>query len=62
MSPAAPEHETCRVVAAFDVDGTLTTRDCVVPFLRLVGGTARLAARLALAARRVVPALVRARP
>jgi phosphatidylglycerophosphatase C len=26
------------VVAAFDVDGTLTTRDCVTPFLRLVGG------------------------
>lgn len=26
------------VVAAFDVDKTLTTRDCVVPFLRLVGG------------------------
>ena len=27
-----------RVVAAFDVDGTVTTRDCVVPFLRRVGG------------------------
>lgn len=26
------------VVAAFDVDKTLTTRDCVVPFLRRVGG------------------------
>lgn len=26
-------------VAAFDVDGTLTTRDCVVPFLREVAGT-----------------------
>jgi phosphatidylglycerophosphatase C len=26
-------------VAAFDVDGTLTTRDCVIPFLRLVGGS-----------------------
>jgi phosphatidylglycerophosphatase C len=25
-------------VAAFDVDGTLTTRDCVVPFLRRLGG------------------------
>ncbi len=31
------------VVAAFDVDGTLTTRDCVVPFLRDVAGTAALA-------------------
>lgn len=26
------------VVAAFDVDGTLTVRDCVVPFLFRVGG------------------------
>ena len=26
------------VVAAFDVDGTLTTRDCVTPFLRQVAG------------------------
>ena len=32
------------VVAAFDVDGTLTTRDCVVPFLELVAGRARLGA------------------
>ena len=30
------------VVAAFDVDHTLTVRDCVVPFLRRVAGTARL--------------------
>jgi phosphatidylglycerophosphatase C len=29
-------------VAAFDVDGTLTTRDCVVPFMRRVAGTPRL--------------------
>jgi phosphatidylglycerophosphatase C len=28
------------VVAAFDVDGTLTTRDSVTPFLRQVAGTA----------------------
>ncbi len=27
-----------RVVAAFDVDGTLTTRDCVTPFLRRAAG------------------------
>ena len=33
------------VVAAFDVDGTLTTRDCVVPFLYRAGG---LSAGLAL--------------
>lgn len=30
------------IVAAFDVDGTLTTRDCVVPFLRTVAGTGHL--------------------
>jgi phosphatidylglycerophosphatase C len=36
------------VVAAFDVDGTLTVRDCVVPFLaRMAGGRTRLAVRLA---------------
>jgi phosphatidylglycerophosphatase C len=29
-------------VAAFDVDGTLTTRDCVVPFMRRVAGTPHL--------------------
>lgn len=29
-------------VAAFDVDGTLTVRDCVVPFMREVGGVSRL--------------------
>ena len=35
------------VVAAFDVDGTLTTRDCVVPFLERMSGRARLVARVA---------------
>jgi len=29
-------------VAAFDVDNTLTVRDCVVPFMRSVGGTRQL--------------------
>jgi phosphatidylglycerophosphatase C len=34
-----PEPPTPRpVVAAFDVDGTLTTEDCVVPFLRRAAG------------------------
>jgi phosphatidylglycerophosphatase C len=37
------------VVAAFDVDGTLTVRDCVVPFLQRVGG--RLGIPTALARR-----------
>lgn len=30
-------------VVAFDVDGTLTVRDCVVPFMRRVGGVRALA-------------------
>jgi phosphatidylglycerophosphatase C len=30
------------VVAAFDVDGTLTSRDCVVPFLVRIGGWSRV--------------------
>lgn len=50
---------TRRGVAAFDVDGTLTTRDCVVPFLRTVGGTRATAARLARGPRRLVSALAR---
>lgn len=36
-----------RRVAAFDFDGTLTSRDCVVPFLRRVAGTVGLSTRLA---------------
>lgn len=32
------------VIAAFDVDGTLTTRDCVRPFLERVAGRRRLVA------------------
>lgn len=35
------------VVAAFDLDGTLTTRDCVVPFLRRAVGGRRLVAATA---------------
>lgn len=34
-------------IVAFDVDGTLTTSDCVVPFLRRIAGTAGLTAGLA---------------
>lgn len=33
-------------VAAFDWDGTLTTRDCVVPFMTRIAGTTALARRL----------------
>ncbi len=35
-----------RRVAAFDVDGTLTTTDCVVPFLRRTAGTPTLMRRM----------------
>lgn len=56
LSPAAPRPA---VVAAFDVDGTLTTHDCVVPFLRRIAGTARLAAGLLARPHRLVPALIR---
>ena len=46
-------------VAAFDVDGTLTTRDCVVPFLRRVAGTRTIATQLLRASRQAGPALAR---
>lgn len=46
-------------VAAFDVDGTLTSRDCVVPFMRAVNGALRTVAGLAIQTHRLVPALVR---
>jgi phosphatidylglycerophosphatase C len=52
--------ETGRVVvAAFDFDATLTQRDSVVPFMRRVAGTARIAGGLLLRTHRVLPAIVR---
>jgi phosphatidylglycerophosphatase C len=36
-----------QTVAAFDVDGTVTDRDCVVPFMRTVTGARRIGPRLA---------------
>lgn len=39
MDERAPQ---THVVAAFDVDGTLTTRDCVIPFLIRVAGLRRV--------------------
>ncbi len=53
-SPPAPRP----VVAAFDVDGTLTTRDCVTPFLRRAGGM-RLARALLGHPRALLGALAR---
>lgn len=46
-------------VVAFDFDGTLSTGDTVVPFLRRVSGTARLTAGLLARWRRVLGALAR---
>ncbi|MGQ0804478.1 MAG: HAD-IB family hydrolase [Actinomycetota bacterium] len=49
-----PEAGSGRVVAAFDFDGTLSTRDNVVPFLRTAVGLPKLAAALAVIAPRLV--------
>ena len=46
-------------VAAFDVDGTLTTRDCVVPFMRRVTGARRIVPRLLSRPDRLGAALLR---
>jgi phosphatidylglycerophosphatase C len=46
-------------VAAFDVDGTLTTSDCVVPFLRRTAGTPTLVGRLLASPVELVGAAVR---
>ncbi|MFN3254231.1 MAG: HAD-IB family hydrolase [Ilumatobacter sp.] len=46
-------------IAAFDVDGTLTTRDCVVPFMRRVTGARRIVPRLLRRPDRLVPVLAR---
>lgn len=48
-----------RRVAAFDLDGTVTDRDCVVPFLREVAGVWAIAAGLAIRPVHVGGALVR---
>lgn len=47
---------TRQTVVAFDFDGTLSRKDCVVPFLRRVAGLQRLVAGLAKQAPRVVQA------
>lgn len=47
------------VVAAFDVDGTLTTRDCVVPYLALVRGRVGLAADVFRSSPRLVGPIAR---
>ncbi|MGI9051830.1 MAG: HAD-IB family hydrolase [Ilumatobacteraceae bacterium] len=47
------------VVAAFDVDRTVTTRDCVMPFLRQVRGTLPFAARFGASLLANAPAVIR---
>jgi phosphatidylglycerophosphatase C len=54
-----PARDARPVVAAFDVDGTVTEKSCVVPFLRRVAGTPRLTMGLGRQARHVVPAALR---
>jgi phosphatidylglycerophosphatase C len=46
-------------IAAFDVDGTITDRDCVVPFMRKVTGARRIVPRLVARPDRLVSALAR---
>jgi phosphatidylglycerophosphatase C len=46
-------------VAAFDFDRTLSTRDCVLPFLRWVNGSVRTAAGLGWRVPRLLPAVLR---
>jgi phosphatidylglycerophosphatase C len=45
-------------VAAFDVDGTLTTRDCVVPFMRRIAGARLIVPRLGFRPDRLVPVVI----
>jgi phosphatidylglycerophosphatase C len=52
-------HVVTTTVAAFDVDGTLTSRDCVLPFLHRIAGTAGLLAGLGRLAPELIPALMR---
>ena len=60
MDPMTRSSSSRPVVAAFDVDKTLTTRDCVVPFLRRVGGVAFLG-RLAVRSPQLLVAVLRRR-
>jgi HAD superfamily hydrolase (TIGR01490 family) len=48
VNPNAPARPARPVLAVFDFDGTLTTRDTSLPFLRFAVGRARLTASLAL--------------
>jgi 3-phosphoshikimate 1-carboxyvinyltransferase len=58
LAMTSPEHER-PVVAAFDFDETITRGDSVVPFLRRVAGTPRVALGVLARIHRVLPAAVR---
>lgn len=60
MDPMTRSSSSRPVVAAFDVDKTLTTRDCVVPFLRKVGGST-FYGRLVMRSPQLLLAIVRRR-
>jgi phosphatidylglycerophosphatase C len=53
VPPTTPARDTRTVVAAFDFDGTLSTRDNFVPFLCRVAGTPAVVRALALSGIRV---------
>jgi phosphatidylglycerophosphatase C len=54
VSTEQPAAHTADTVAAFDFDGTLSTRDNFVPFLRRVAGTAAVARAMATNSARLV--------
>jgi phosphatidylglycerophosphatase C len=58
VSMIEPEPHPERVVAAFDFDGTLSTRDNVVPFLRAAAGIAKLAGALTATTPRLLAAAI----
>lgn len=58
-SGAVPARDARPVVAAFDVDGTVTEKSTVAAFVRRVAGTPHLLLGLGREARRLVPAAIR---
>jgi phosphatidylglycerophosphatase C len=56
-----PRSERARVIAAFDFDKTLSTRDNVLPFVRLAVGRARLTRALVVVSPRLAAAAVDSR-
>ena len=59
VQPLSRALDARRTVAVFDLDGTLTSRDTLLPFLRFLVGTPRFLARLPLVAMIVAAMLLR---